>query len=208
VANDAGTVTVRGGVTSLQALEGKVIATQTGSYIHRYLLGVLADLKITPKQIVHLYSTDTEAALEKKRVDAAAVPSNYALLFQGKGYPLLELASKDRPQYLGTSATVVTETVLKNQPGIVAAWQHAQLEGTKRAKANWDDYLTFNTSLGAFPRDLVAKTVLPEQLPDTAFTDAGLKLLTGTKDFLVAQKFVKKDFSIDDWIAAGARATS
>jgi ABC-type nitrate/sulfonate/bicarbonate transport system substrate-binding protein len=205
VANDAGIVTVKGGVGSLRELDGKVIATQTGSYIHRYLLGVLADLKITPKQIVHVYSTDTEAALEKKSVDAAAVPANYALLFQGKGYPLLELASKDRPRYLGTSATVVTETVLKNQPAIVGAWQHAQNESTKRAKANWDDYLTFNTGLGAFPRPLVAATVLPGQLPDTPFTDAGLALLTGTKDFLVAQKFVKRDFSIDDWIAPGAR---
>jgi len=134
------------------------------------------------------------------------VPANYALLFHDKGYPLLELAAKDRPQYLGTSATVVTETVLKNQPGIVGAWQHAQLEATKRAKADWDDYLTFNTGLGAFPRPLVAKTVLPEQLPDTPFTDAGLALLKGTKDFLVAQKFVKRDFSIDDWIAPGARS--
>ena len=206
VANDSGIVTVKGGVGSLHELEGKVIATQTGSYIHRYLLGVLADLKITPKQIVHVYSTDTEAALEKRSVDAAAVPANYALLFQRKGYPLLELASRDRPKYLGTSATVVTETVLKNQPGIVAAWQQAQNESTKRAKANWDDYITFNTGLGAFPRDLVAKTVLPEQLPDTPFTDAGLALLNGTKDFLVAQKYVKHDFSIDDWIAPGARS--
>jgi ABC-type nitrate/sulfonate/bicarbonate transport system substrate-binding protein len=206
VANDAGIVTVKGGVTSLHDLAGKVIATQTGSYIHRYLLGALADLKITPKQIVHVYSTDTEAALEKKSVDAAAVPANYALLFQGKGYPLLELASKDRPKYLGTSATVVAGAVLTNQPAIVAAWQQAQNEATKRAKANWDDYLTFTTGLGAFPRDLVAKTVLPEQLPDTPFTDAGLALLNGTKDFLVAQKFVKKDFTIDDWIAPGARS--
>jgi NitT/TauT family transport system substrate-binding protein/sulfonate transport system substrate-binding protein len=204
VANDAGIVTVKGGVSALHELDGKVIATQTGSYIHRYLLGALADLKITPKKIVHVYSTDTEAALEKNSVDAAAVPANYALLFQGKGYPLLELASKDRPRYLGTSATVVTETVLKNQPAIVAAWQNAQIEATRKAKANWDDYITWNTSLGAFPRELVARTVRPEQLPDTPFTEAGLTLLKGTKDFLVEQKFVKSDFSVDDWIAPGA----
>lgn len=206
VANDAGIVTAKGGPASLQDLQGKVIATQTGSYIHRYLLGALADLNVTPKQIVHVYSTDIEAALEKRSVDAAAVPANYALLFQGKGYPLLELASKDRPKYLGTSATVVTETVLKNQPAIVAAWQNAQIEATRRAKANWADYITWNTSLGAFPRDLVARTVLPEQLPDTPFTEAGLVLLNGTKDFLLAQKFLKTDFTVDDWIAPGARA--
>jgi ABC-type antimicrobial peptide transport system ATPase subunit len=100
---DAWPVTLSGGESQRVALaralvrtkelDGKVIATRTGSYIHRYLLGALQDLNVTPKQIVHVYSTDTEAALEKKSVDAAAVPANYALTFQAKGYPLLELAS-------------------------------------------------------------------------------------------------------------------
>jgi NitT/TauT family transport system substrate-binding protein/sulfonate transport system substrate-binding protein len=205
VANDAGIVTVKGGVTTLAALDGKTIATQKGSYIHRYLLGAVADLGIKPKQIVHVYSTDTEAALEKKNVDAAAVPANYAYALQAKGYPLLELASKDRPKYLGTSATVVTETVRRNHIAIVTAWQAAQNEATKQAKANWEDYLAFNVKLGPFGHDIVARSVLSAQLPDTPFTEAGLTLLKGTKDFLVAQKLVKTDFTIDDWIAPEAR---
>jgi NitT/TauT family transport system substrate-binding protein/sulfonate transport system substrate-binding protein len=205
VANDAGIVTVKGGVSTLQALDGKTIATQKGSYIHRYLLGLVADLGIKPKQIVHVYSTDTEAALEKKNVDAAAVPANYAYAFQAKGYPLLELASKARPKYLGTSAVVVTDAVRTSHPALVQAYQAAQIEATRQAKAAWDDYLAFNVKLGPFGHDIVAETVLPAQLPDTPFTDAGLTLLAGTKDFLVAQKLVKSDFSIDDWIAPGAR---
>jgi NitT/TauT family transport system substrate-binding protein/sulfonate transport system substrate-binding protein len=202
---DAGILTVKGGVGSLAGLDGKTIATQKGSYIHRYLLGAVADLGIKPKDIVHVYSTDTAAALENKSVDAAAVPSNYALALQAKGYPLLELASKDRPKYLGTSATVVTETVRRNRVAIIKAWQSAQIEATRQAKAAWDDYLAFNVELGPFQHDIVAKTVLPTQLPDTPFTDAGLALLKGTKDFLVAQKLAAKDFSIDDWIAPEAR---
>ena len=40
----------------------------------------------------------------------------------------------------------------------------------------------------------------------TPFTDTGLALLKGTKDFLVAQNgLAAKDFSIDDWIVAGGR---
>jgi NitT/TauT family transport system substrate-binding protein/sulfonate transport system substrate-binding protein len=208
IANDAGIVTVKGGVSSLAELEGKVIATQKGSYIHRYLLGALKDLGVTPKQIAHVYSTDTQAALEKKSVDAAAVPANYALTFQAKGYPLLELASRDRPSYLGTSATVITESAREKHVELIGAWQAAQAEGTRQAKAGWDDYLKFNVSLGAFAPDIVARTVLPQQLPDTPFTEAALSLLKGTKDFLVTQKFVKADFSIDDWIAPEARSAA
>jgi NitT/TauT family transport system substrate-binding protein/sulfonate transport system substrate-binding protein len=206
VGNDAGIVTVKGGVTTLSALDGKTIATQKGSYIHRYLLGVVADLGIKPKDIVHVYSTDTEAALAKKNVDAAAVPTNYAYAFQAKGYPLLEVASKNRPKYLGTSATVVTETVRKDHAAIVKAWQAAQNEATTQAKANWDDYLAFNVKLGPFGNDIVAETVLQAQLPATPFTDAGLTLLKGTKDFLVEQKLIQKDFSVDDWVAPEARS--
>jgi ABC-type nitrate/sulfonate/bicarbonate transport system substrate-binding protein len=205
VANDAGIVTVKGGVNTLPALDGKTIATQKGSYIHRYLLGAVADLGIKPKEIVHVYATDTEAALEKKNVDAAAVPTNYAYAFQAKGYPLLEVAAKDRPRYLGTSAVVVTDVARTAHPGLVKAYQAAQREATRQAKANWDDYLAFNVKLGPFAHDIVARTVLPAQLPDTPFTDAGLTLLKGTKDFLVAQKLVQKDFSVDDWIAPEAR---
>ncbi|MFB9237977.1 ABC transporter substrate-binding protein [Plantactinospora siamensis] len=205
VGNDAGIVTVPGGVSSLRDLNDKVIATQTGSYIHRYLLGALADLGVKPRRIVHVYSTDTEAALAKRSVDAAAVPANYAYAFQAKGYPLLELASKARPRYLGTSATVVTETTRRRHAPLIRAWQQAQTEATRQAKAGWPDYLAFNVDLGPFGADIVRRSVLREQLPDTPFTDAGLTLLKGTKDFLVGQKLVAKDFSVDDWIAPEAR---
>ncbi|GAA2637192.1 hypothetical protein GCM10010399_83030 [Dactylosporangium fulvum] len=207
VNNDAGILAKKnGGPASVKDLQGKKVAVQTGSYIHRYLLGALADAGVKPAEIIHLYSTDTEAALERGDVDAAAVPAiNYEVL-KAKGYPGIDQASADHPGYRGTSATVVTDKFLAAHKDIVTAWQQVQRDATKEAKANWDDYLTFAVSLVQFPPDLVKKTTVKDQLPDEPFSDEGIKLLDGTRKFLVENKFIKKEFTLDEWIAPGARA--
>ncbi|GII63807.1 hypothetical protein Skr01_38920 [Sphaerisporangium krabiense] len=203
---DAGVVTKKqGGPTSLAGLAGRKVATQKGSYIHRYLLGALGDLGVRPAEIVHIYNTDVEAALERGDVDAAAVPAANLELLRSKGYPVIDVASEDHPAYLGTSATVVPEAFLKDHAGLVPAWQAAQAEGTRQAKADWQGYLAFAEKVGGFPAEVTRKTTLASQLPEQPFTPQGLTLLENTKKFLVQQAFVKKDFAIDDWIAPGAR---
>ncbi|MFD0533058.1 ABC transporter substrate-binding protein [Actinomadura luteofluorescens] len=61
-----------GGPASLKDLEGKRIGVQTGSYIHRYLLGALERAGVRPKEIIHMYTPAIIAALEKNAIDAAA----------------------------------------------------------------------------------------------------------------------------------------
>ena len=203
---DAAIVTRKeGGPRSLQELAGRKVATQKGSYMHRYLLGVLTDAKVRPEEIVHIYSSDVEAALERGDVDAASIPAANVEALRQKGYPVIDQLAADHPRYRGTSATVVTEAFLAEHPGFVKTWQAAQVEATRQAKANWPDYLAFAVEVGGFAPDIVRKTTLREQLPDTPFTEEGLTLLEGTKRFLVEQGFVRKDFAIEDWIAPGAR---
>jgi NitT/TauT family transport system substrate-binding protein/sulfonate transport system substrate-binding protein len=196
------------GPATLTDLAGKKVAVQTGSYIHRYLLGALADAGVKPAEVVHIYSSDVEAALERGDVDAAAVPAANASLLAGKGYPVLDHAAKDHPRYLGTSAAVVTEKFLAARPGIVAAWQKAQREATRAAKADWDGFLAWTVTTGGFPAEVVKATTLKEQWQEEPFTDTGLELLGGTKAFLKEQNFLKKDVDIDDWIAPGARPST
>src|SRR5690606_29832947 len=196
---DAAIVAKKGGPGSLRELAGRRIATQTGSYMHRYLLGALADAAVEPAEVVHIYAADVEAALERGDVDAAAVPAANVEALREKGYPVIDSLAADHPLYRGTSATVVTEDFLAARPGFVAVWQAAQVEATRRAKADWDGYLAFAVEVGGFPGGIVRKTTLQEQLPDTPFTGEGLALLEGTKAFLVEQGFVRKDFTIEEW---------
>jgi NitT/TauT family transport system substrate-binding protein/sulfonate transport system substrate-binding protein len=205
---DASIVTRKGGPATVRDLAGKRIATQTGSYMHRYLLGVLADAGVTPKEIVHIYNSDVEAALERGDVDAVAAPAANVEYLRRRGYPVIDTASADHPAYRGTSATVATQSFLDAHPGFVRVWQSAQVAATRRAKAGWDGYLAFAVSVGGFAPDVVRKTTLKSQLPDEPFTDEGLRLLEGTKRFLVEQGFVATDFTIESWLAPGARAHS
>ncbi|MFI7547138.1 ABC transporter substrate-binding protein [Actinoplanes sp. NPDC049599] len=200
---DAGILAKKaGGPTSLAGLAGKKVAVQTGSYIHRYLLGALGDAGVKPAEVVHIYSSDVEAALERGDVDAAAVPIANVEALKAKGYPLITLASEDHRQYLGTSSTVVTEKFRNAKPGIVAAWQQAQREATGRAKADWPGFLAYTVSINGFPPKIVEATTIAEQWPAEPFTPEGLALLKGTKEFLVRQKFIRTDFTLGDWIVA------
>src|SRR5437868_1370609 len=206
IGNDAGVVAKKeGGPTSLAELAGKKVAVQKGSYMHRYLLASLEDLGVQPQEIVHIYNSDIEAALERGDVDAAAVPSANVEALRAKGYPVIDVASKDHPGYLGTGATVSPESFLKEHAGFPQVWQQAQQEGTKLAKADWDGYLAFSVKAGGFPAEITKATTLRSQIPDEPFPAAGLTLLANTKTFLVKQGFIKSDFSIDEWIAPGAR---
>ncbi|GAA3933191.1 ABC transporter substrate-binding protein [Actinoplanes auranticolor] len=191
-----------GGPTSLAGLAGRKVAVQTGSYIHRYLLGALGDAGVEPAEVIHIYSADVEAALERGDVDAAAVPIANVEALKAKGYPLITLASKDHRQYLGTSATVVTEKFLEAEPGIVSAWQQAQRDATTKAKADWPGFLAYTVSINGFPPKIVEASTHADQWPAEPFTPQGLALLKGTKQFLVEQKFVRTDFDLDDWIVA------
>ncbi|GAA0362466.1 hypothetical protein GCM10009530_10090 [Microbispora corallina] len=203
---DAGIVTKKqGGPASLAELAGRKVAVQKGSYIHRYLLGALGDAKVRPQAVLHLYNSDMEAALEHGDIDAAALPAANLEALRAKGYPVIDVASKDHPAYLGTSVTIVPDSFLDRHPGFVKVWQRAQREGTKLVKANWDGYLAFSVKVGGFPPDVVKATTVRSQLPEEPFTQQGLALLESTKRFLVQQGFVKSDFSIDQWIAPGAR---
>jgi NitT/TauT family transport system substrate-binding protein/sulfonate transport system substrate-binding protein len=133
IGTDADIIAKKGGPASLRALTGKKIAVQTGSYMHRYLLGALKDAGVTPAKIVNLYQTDLDAPLARGDIDAAAVQPAYAETYRRKGYQILDIASRDHPDYRGTSAAVATAKFLKAHPNFVSVWDKAQAEAVKEA---------------------------------------------------------------------------
>ncbi|MDG4764727.1 ABC transporter substrate-binding protein [Solwaraspora sp. WMMD406] len=203
---DAGIVAkANGGPTSVAELAGKKLAVQTGSYIHRYLLGALADAGVEPAEILHVYASEVEAALERGDVDAAAVPAANVEFLRARGYPVLTVASVDHRQYLGTSAAVVTESFLAARPEIVQVWQRAQRGAAEQVGEDWAGFLDYTISINGFPPEVVRATTSPDQWPAEPFTEEGLTLLAGTKEFLTDQEFLRNDFDLDEWIAPGAR---
>ncbi|QXJ22205.1 ABC transporter substrate-binding protein [Actinomadura graeca] len=196
------------GPASLKDLEGKRIGVQTGSYIHRYLLGALEEAGVKPKQIIHMYTPAIIAALEKNSIDAGGLISADQVAEEQKGYRSIDVASRDHPDLLGTSVTVVTEKYLAGHKDIVKVWQRAESKGARVAKANWPAYTAFVARTGGYAPEVSIKTTLKEQLPEEPFPAEGLRLLEGTKTFLVGQDLIKKDFPVGSWLAPGAKTAA
>lgn len=186
------------GPKTLKDLEGKTIAIQKGSYMHRYIVGLLNAEGIKVKY-VHMLRPDGEAALARGEVDAmtnSGVPS-FKLLDQG--FPLLDDSSK-HPELLGTSTTVVAESYLEKFPDFPRLWNEIRLKALEDAKQHEDEYYEFLAQVNNTTPELAKKASPLSQNKDVPFTDEGLKLLEGTKSFLVGEKLATADFQINDWI--------
>ncbi|MQY11033.1 hypothetical protein SRB5_11470 [Streptomyces sp. RB5] len=201
VSLDASVLVRKDGPTSLAGLDGKKIGVQTGSYIHRYLLGALRDADVEPSELPHIYSTDIEAPLERGDIAAAAVPQANAEVLRAKGYRVIDHLAEDHPDYAGTSVTVSTGDFLGDHPAFAGTWRTLQNDAARQALADWNGYVEFALTLSDFPDDLIRSTIRRDQLPTEAFPGPGVGLLESTKEFLVEEGFVKKDFSVGKWRA-------
>ncbi|MDF9843108.1 MULTISPECIES: ABC transporter substrate-binding protein [unclassified Paenibacillus] len=186
------------GPKTVKDLQGKTIAIQKGSFMHRYVVGLLKQEGVTDYKLVHMLIPDATAALARGDVDATTNLGVPALKLIDEGYTHLDDASK-HPDLLGSSATVVSEEYLEKFPDFPKVWNEAREKALADLKQHEDEYYEFLAEIGDTTPEL-AKQVNPiSDIKDTAFTEEGTKLLEGTKNFLVEEKLAKKDFNISDW---------
>lgn len=186
------------GPKTVQDLKGKTIAIQKGSFMHRYVVGLLKQEGVTDYKLVHMLIPDATAALARGDVDATTNNGVAALKQIEQGYTHLDDAST-HPDLLGSSATVVSEEYLAKFPDFPKVWNAAREKALADLKQHEDEYYQFLAEIGDTTPEL-AKQVNPiSDIKDTAFTEDGTKLLEGTKNFLVEEKLAKKDFNISDW---------
>ncbi|NJJ42405.1 ABC transporter substrate-binding protein [Paenibacillus apii] len=186
------------GPKTVKDLQGKTIATQKGSFMHRYLVGLLKQEGVTDYKLVHMLIPDATAALARGDIDATTNTGVQAVKQISDGYPALDDASK-HPDLLGSSVTVVSEDYLAKFPDFPKIWNEAREKALADLKQHQDEYYKFLAEIGNTTPDIVKQVSPIEDLKDTAFTDDGLSLLEGTKNFLVEEKLAKKDFNISDW---------
>lgn len=192
-------LTPQNGVKSLAELEGQTVATSRGSYMHRFLMGLLEEEGLSDNvTVVHLLPRDAEPALERGDIAAYAAPVGTGPLLVSKGYPIIDEAA-NHPSLRGTSITVVTEDFLSENPNFPTVWNQSIEEAVQDLKSNADDYYEFLAELTRFPVPVVQASYPIENIPSTPFTTEGIALLTGTKQFLLEQEAIRSDFLLSDW---------
>ncbi len=189
----------KNGPRSIAELKGQKVATSRGSYMHRYLLGLLQESGLTQDvTVVHLLPRDAQVALERGDVAAFAAPTGLGPLLLSKGFPLIDEAAK-HPNLPGTSVTVATDAFLAQHSDFPQKWNQIAKEAVKDIKANQEEYYKFHAEATGYPLDVVKASYPLDQFPEEPLPAKGLELLEGTKKFLVSQKLAKSDFKLTDW---------
>jgi sulfonate transport system substrate-binding protein len=194
------------GPKSVDDLRGKTVATQKGSYMARYLLGLLDEKGLTKSvKFVHLASTDSEPALRRGDVDAVASGSGPILI--SHGLKSIDEASQ-HPKLLGSSLTVATTAFLADHPNFPAVWNRVRSVGVENLEKHEDQYNAWQAA--RVKLDVATyKALYPSRsYLEVPLTSKGVTLLDGTKAFLVEQHLAKSDFKISDWTVPGVYPTS
>lgn len=189
----------KGGPKTIKDLEGKTIAIQKGSFMHRYVVGLLKEEGVKKYNLVHMLRPDGEAALARGEVDAMTNNGVYAVKQINQGYTHLDDALS-HPELLGSSVTVASGDLLKKFPDFPKVWNEAIEKSLDDLKQHEDEYYELMAKLSQTTPELVKETSPIKWQEEEPFTEEGLELLTGTKDFLVQEKLAQKDFEINDWI--------
>lgn len=187
------------GVKSVKDLEGKTIAVQKGSFMHRYVVGLLKKKGVKNYSLVHMLTPDAEAALARGEIDAMTNSGVRAIKQLEEGYVHLDDALS-HPELIGSSVTVVSEDYLVKSPNIAKIWNEAVRKSLDDLKQHEEEYYELIAKISNSTPELVKETAPIEWLESEPFTDSGIALLEGTKEFLVKEKLAQKDFSIEEWI--------
>lgn len=196
-------LTPRDGVRSVRELDGKVVGVALGSYMHRYLLGVLKEAGIQKTtKVVHMLPRDGGVALEKGAVAAFAAPIDTGPLLASKGYPVIDEAQW-HPHLRGSSVIVASGAALRRSPGLGLAWLKARKAALADIRQTPERYYAFHAEATGFPLEAIKVSHPLSQMPDIAYPPEGLQLLEGVKSFLLAEKLIRQDVDLAQWRIAG-----
>lgn len=202
VGTDAWIVTKAGGPATVADLAGKSVAVAQGSYMDRYLRGVLEAKGLTDKvKLINIVPpSDQKAALDRGDIAAVAGTVASALILQKAGYQVIDKASVDHPNLRGTGVTIITGTALKAHPDLPAAWRKARQQAIADATASAEDYYAVQAKVQEIPADVAAVTSALALYPNPTITPEGRSLLDGTNAFLAANQFAKQKVDLDAWL--------
>jgi len=197
-------LTPRNGARSVKELEGQTIGVARGSYMHRYVLGLLKENELQKSvKVIHMFPRDGEAALDQGSIAAFAAQIDVGPLLASRGYPVIDEADR-HPALRGTSVIVASSKLLAAAPELPAAWTRARRTALQEIRRNSADYYAFHAEVSGFPLEIVKISHPLSHFPEAAYPPEGLALLDEVKKFLLAENLVSRDFALAQWRAPQA----
>jgi NitT/TauT family transport system substrate-binding protein/sulfonate transport system substrate-binding protein len=194
------------GVHSLADLKGKTVATQQGSYMHRYLGGLLDSAGLASSvKVTFLLANSAQQALDKGDIAAYAAPVSTGPLLLFKGYQAIDKASA-HPGLTGNSYITIAQDVAKEYPKLGTAWNTAIADAATKLKADPEQYHAYVAKINGLPVDVVRASYPASVFGDPRPTAADVQTVQDTLNFTVAQKLASAPFDVNSWVAPGVAA--
>jgi sulfonate transport system substrate-binding protein len=194
------------GVTSLNDLRGKTVATQQGSYMHRYLVGLLQqDGLASQVKITFLLANSAQQALDKGDIAAYAAPVPVAPQLAGKGYAVIDKASA-HPGLPGNSYITIGTAAAQAHPQLAQAWNAAIAETAAGIAKDPTGYQAWAAKVSGLPQSIIAQSYPATEFGNPAITPADVSTAQTTLNFLVSQQLAAAPFDVQSWVAPGGRA--
>lgn len=193
--------TPKGGVTSIGQLKGKTVATQVGSYMYRYLVSVLNEDGLSNSvKISNIYNTSAEASLQSGGIAAYAAPAGQlSAVLTKAGFPIIDKASVDHKDLLGTDVTVISDAALAAHPGLPHAWNEVRAKAVATMDADPNAYWSWASVADETPIPALEASEPLAGYPSTPFTSTGISLLDGVNTFLLQNKLTSTSLNIKTW---------
>jgi NitT/TauT family transport system substrate-binding protein/sulfonate transport system substrate-binding protein len=196
--NQAWLIARKDGPTSVDDLAGQKVATAPGSYMDRYLGGLLAEKGLNDKvQVGNLLPPAGIQAIQNGSLDAYAFPFPLGALLAGQGYPVLDKAS-DHPGLTGNSVTLISDEARSAHPDLVATWRAATQAANRAVQADPDAYWAFQAKTNKVPVAAAEESYPVANYPTEPYPAEAFRGLQGTLDYLVDTKQAKA-FDLNAW---------
>ena len=190
----------KGGPTTIQELQGKIVTAPQGTIRDRAAKSLIAAAGLTGKITVKDVPTpESLAALSAGSIDAVVVGGASAIELAAKGHPVIDKTSA-HPGLSSTELNTTLETFLAAHPNFAATWQDAIVAVNKSIHEHAEEYYAYSAK-----KEDVSVEVAKQAEPLTRFnTEAlpkdGLEQLKSAYDFLRADGTIEKPFEFDTWI--------
>lgn len=189
------------GPKTLEELRGKTVATAQGSYMSKYLLGLLKEAGLEGETtFVSLIPPDGKSALERGDIAAFAYPAGFAQDILAEGFVAIDDASK-HPSLLGAEVTVISVRYLAKNPDFPKIWNEVYQASVKAAYAEPEAFYTFFSKATGYNVESLKSAYPLSHWREESLPESGLKQVAATSSFLLDQGIAADEVDVEAWVA-------
>ncbi|MDH4989332.1 PhnD/SsuA/transferrin family substrate-binding protein [Aquamicrobium lusatiense] len=189
------------GPKTVEELRGKTVATAQGSYMSKYLLGLLKEAGLEGETtFVSLIPPDGKAALERGDIAAFAYPAGFAQDILAEGFVAIDDAGK-HPSLLGAEVAVVSDNYLSNNPDFPKIWSEIYQASVKAAHAEPDAFYAFFSEATGYKVESLKAAYPLSHWREESLPLSGLEQVRATSSFLLDQGIASDAVDVEAWVA-------